>query len=235
MREVPMTRAVGRRIVGGVALAGALAGASTIVAYALLRPRLRRWGATDDEAAAPLPGDERVARADYVTTHAVTIHARPADIWPWLAQMGYRRGGLYSYDWLDRLFGYLDQPSAEQVLPQFQHIEAGDTIPVGRGPAWPVVEVDAERALVLEPVAGMVTWSFALVPLDASTTRLVTRVRLRQERTLASRLTLLALDPAALVMTRKMLLGVRRRAESLARTRVRAGIEPANAELSGFS
>jgi hypothetical protein len=81
-----------------------------------------------------------------------------------------------------------------------------------------VIEVDTERALVLEPVAGMVTWSFALVPLDASTTRLVTRVRLRQERTLANRLTLLALDPAALVMTRKMLLGVRRRAESLART-----------------
>jgi hypothetical protein len=76
----------------------------------------------------------------------VTIRARADDIWPWLAQMGYRRGGLYSYDWLDRLFGYLDRPSAEEILPEYQSIRVGDTIPLGRGPDWPVVEVVPERA-----------------------------------------------------------------------------------------
>src|SRR5512132_738307 len=89
----------------------ALAGASGLAAYALLRPRLLRWGATDAEASAALPGDEYVTNAEYVTTRGITIEARPAEVWPWLAQMGYRRGGLYSYDWLDRLFGYLDAPS----------------------------------------------------------------------------------------------------------------------------
>jgi hypothetical protein len=71
--------------------------------------------------------------------------------------MGYRRGRLYSYDWLDRLFGYLDAPSAERVLPEFQDLKAGDTIPLGRGPHWPVRVAAPGRALVLEPVAGRIT------------------------------------------------------------------------------
>jgi hypothetical protein len=196
-----------------------LAGVSAVAVYAMLRPRLLRWGATDEEVTAALPGDDRVTNPTYVTTRALTIHARPAEIWPWLAQMGYRRGGLYSYDWLDRVFGYLDRPSARQVLPEFQRLQAGDTIPMGRGPSWPAVEVVPERALVLEPIAGMVTWSFALVPVDAGTTRLVTRVRFRVGETVGDRLMLLAMDPAAFMMTRKMLLGIKERAEALARRR----------------
>lgn len=206
-------RASRKQIAGGFALAGA----GAVATYAILRPRLLRWGATDEEVAAALPGDDRVVNANYVTTRALAIHARPEEIWPWLAQMGYRRGGLYSYDWLDRLFGYLDRPSAEEVLPEFQHLEAGDSIPLGRGPSWPVVEVDPDRVLVLEPLAGVVTWSFVLVPVGVSTTRLVTRVRFRLRKTAADRLMLLGLDPAAFVMTRKMLLGIKRRSEALAR------------------
>ena len=210
-----MTRRSARRIVGS--LAGA--GVAGVAAYALARPRILRWGATDAEVAAPMAGDDRVARPNYVTTRAVTIRARPSEIWPWLAQMGHGRGGLYSYDWLDRLFGYLDRPSAEEVLPEFQRLEAGDTIPIGRGPAWPVAIAEPERALVLEPLAGTITWSYVLVPVDAGATRLVTRVRYRVERTAANVALMLAMDPAAFVMTRKMLLGVKRRAEALARRR----------------
>jgi hypothetical protein len=212
-----------QRVVGG--LAGA--GVAGIAAYALLRPRLLRWGATDAEVAAPLPGDEYVADASYVTTRAVTIGARPGEVWPWLAQMGYRRGGLYSYDWLDRLFGYLDAPSAKTVLPEFQNLKAGDTIPLGRGPSWPVRVADPGRALVLEPVPRRITWSFALMPLNDSATRLVTRVRCAAPETTRGRLTMWAVDPASLVMTRGMLLRIKRRAEALARTRERAerGIE----------
>lgn len=208
-----------KRLAGTVAAAGG----AGIAAWALARPRLHRWGATDEEVASTLPGDERVAHADYVITYGVTIHARPAAVWPWLAQMGYRRGGLYSYDWLDRLFGYLDRPSAEEVLPEFQHLEAGDTIPLGRGPAWPVVEVEPERALVIEPIAGRITWSFELVPAGENATRLVTRARSAPPETLQERLAMLAIDPAAFIMTRKMLLGIKRRAEALAQRRAPAG------------
>src|SRR5215813_2834556 len=75
--------------------------------------------------------------ATYSSTLAVTIDAAPEHIWPWLVQMGYRRGGLYSYDWLDRLFGYLDRPSAIRILPEFQRLAAGDEIPIGRGQGFP--------------------------------------------------------------------------------------------------
>ena len=178
--------------------------------------RLANWGPTESEIHASLPGDERVSRPTDVSTCAITIRARPADVWPWLAQMGYRRGGLYSYDWLDRLFGYLDRPSAKEVLPEYQTIKAGDTIPLGHGPDWPVVEVDPQRVLVLEPVEGMVTWSFVLVPIDDGTTRLLTRVRFRAGPAVKDRLTMAVMKPAAFVMTRKMLLGIKRRAETLA-------------------
>ena len=179
--------------------------------------RLFSWGATESEVRASLPGDERVSSPTDVSTCAITIRARPGDVWPWLAQLGYHRGGLYSYDWLDRLFGYLDRPSAEEVLPEYQSIKAGDTIPLGRGPDWPVVEVDPQRTLVLEPVEGMVTWSFVLVPVGDAATRLVTRVRFRAGRAIADRLMMPVMKPAAFVMTRKMLLGIQRRAEFCAR------------------
>jgi hypothetical protein len=179
--------------------------------------RTLNWGATASEIDSGLPGDDRVSDANYVSTRAVTIAARPAEIWPWLAQMGYGRGGLYSYDWLDRLFGYLDGPSAEVVLPQFQSLKAGDTIPLGRGPNWPVVDVQTRRSLVLEPIQGKVTWAFLLVPVNDRATRLVTRVRFHVASTMRERLMMALMDPAAFVMTRKMLLGIKRRAEKLAR------------------
>jgi hypothetical protein len=179
--------------------------------------RLENWGATESEIQAALPGDELVSRPTDVSTRAVTIRARPGDIWPWLAQLGYRRGGLYSYDWLDRLFGYLDRPSAEEILPEYQSIKAGDMIPLGRGPDWPVAQVDPQRTLVLEPIEGKVTWAFMLVPIDAWTTRLITRVRFRAGTTARDRLMMAVMNPAAFVMTRKMLLGIKRRAEALAR------------------
>jgi hypothetical protein len=65
-------------------------------------------------------------------------------------QIGYQRGGLYSYDWLDRLFGYLDRPSATRILPEFQNLAVGDRIPLGRGPSWPVAAIEPNHALVLD-------------------------------------------------------------------------------------
>ena len=94
-------------------------------------------------------GDDQVTLPSYEATLGVTIDAAPADIWPWLMQMGYRRGGLYSYDWLDRLFGYLDAPSAERILPEWQTLAVGDEIPIGRGGGFPVKAIEPFRSLVL--------------------------------------------------------------------------------------
>src|SRR6187402_3718783 len=110
----------------------------------------RTWGATDDELTRTMHGDRLVTLPSYETTLGVTINTTPAAIWPWLVQMGYRRGGLYSYDWLDRLFGYLDRPSATRILPEFPHLAVGDEIPLGRGPSWPVAVIARRSALVLD-------------------------------------------------------------------------------------
>src|SRR5688572_12734913 len=128
----------------------------------------RTWGATDFELARTMPGDRLVTLPSYETTLGVTIHAAPADIWPWLVQMGYRRGGLYSYDWLDRLFGYLDRASANRVLREFQPLAVGDVIPLGRGKGFPVTAIESGRALVLSDVNDgfQWVWQFGLYPLD---------------------------------------------------------------------
>jgi hypothetical protein len=151
---------------------------------------------------------------------AVTIDAAPEYIWPWLVQIGYQRGGLYSYDWLDRLFGYLDRPSATRILPEFQHLAAGDVIPLGRGPSWPVAVVEPNRALVLDmrSMGGFDwIWQFGVYPIDERRTRLVSRSCVRT-RTVWARLATYAIEPAGFVMTRRMLLGLKQRAEALCGT-----------------
>ena len=162
-------------------------------------------------------GDTQVTLPSYEATFGVTIDPVPAAIWPWLMQMGYRRGGLYSYDWLDRLFGYLDQPSADRILPQWQLLEVGDVIPIGRGGGFPVKAVEPFRSLVLGGYGRDVEWSWelALTPIGVTRTRLVSRNRVWVRRTLRSRATMFLMVPAAFLMTRKMLLGIKRRAESL--------------------
>src|ERR1051325_10638506 len=114
-----------------------------------LRRWMNQWGATPSDLARVMAGDSLLADWTYSGTTAVTVNAAPEYIWPWLVQMGYQRGGLYSYDWLDRLFGYLDRPSATRLLPEFQQLAVGDRIPLGRGPSWPVAVLEPNRALVL--------------------------------------------------------------------------------------
>jgi hypothetical protein len=183
-----------------------------------LRRLFGRWGATADELARALPADDVVSAPGYRTTLAITIDAPPAAIWPWLVQMGYQRGGLYSYDWLDRLFGYLDRPSATRILREFQSLAVGDVIPIGRGGGFPVSMIDPGRALVLGAQTEAFAWAWQLVlyPIDARRTRLVSRNRGRLPATIGSWLMLRALEPAAFLMTRRMLIGIKARAEALA-------------------
>jgi hypothetical protein len=178
----------------------------------------RYWGATDTEIHGTMLGDDEVTLPSYESTLGVTINATPAEIWPWLMQLGYRRGGLYSYDWLDRLFGYLDAPSAETILPAWQELAVGDVIPVGRRGGFPVRALVPYRSLVLGGFDRDVEWSWelAIVP-GQSRSRLLSRSRVWARRTLRSRLSLAAIEPMAFIMTRKMLLGIKRRAESMVR------------------
>src|SRR5688572_12753984 len=115
-----------------------------------IRRWMNQWGATPSDVARVMAGDSLLADHTYSGTTAVIVNARPEHIWPWLVQMGYQRGGLYSYDWLDRFFGYLDRPSATRILPEFQHLGVGDKIPLGRGPSWPVASIEPNCALVLD-------------------------------------------------------------------------------------
>jgi hypothetical protein len=199
-----------------LARAGCAYGAALSFYLLAIRSRLLRWGASEDEVRREAPGDQAVPAPYTVSTRAVTIRAQPDRIWPWLAQMGTSRGGLCSYDWLDRLFGYISSPSSEEILPQFQNLTVGDVIPLARGPSWPVIVADHDHALVVEPVAGQVSWAWLLNALDADTTRLISRVRMR----LGFKPLLLAFAPAIelpwFLMERGMLHGIKRRAEGLA-------------------
>jgi hypothetical protein len=182
-----------------------------------VRRWMARWGTTPSDLTRVMAGDSLIVDPTYSGTMALIVNARPEHIWPWLVQMGYQRGGLYSYDWLDRLFGFLDRPSVTRILPEFQHLAVGDEIPLGRGPAWPVAAIEPRRALVLDMrnTGGIDwVWQFGLYPVDEKRTLLVSRSRVHA-RTVWAWLMTSAIEPAGFVMTRRMLLGLKQRAEAL--------------------
>jgi len=180
-----------------------------VYARALRKPILN-WGATEAEASAQLPGDELLAGADGVSTRAIDIAAPPAAVWPWLAQMGPApRGGAYTYDWIENLMG-LNMHSADRVLPEFQSPQVGDSIALGANRML-LARVEPERVLTWLSEDGNWAWTFVLEPNDRGT-RLISRNRFRLP-TLVSRIGMLPMEPGSLVMERKMLQGIRQRAE----------------------
>ncbi|WP_433663221.1 SRPBCC family protein [Nocardia sp. CA-128927] len=190
-------------------LAGLAAGYQMI-----LRRRCLTWGATTDEVARAMPGDELLAEPDIVATRAITIAATPAAIWPWLVQLGPGRGGAYTYDWIENLLG-LNMHSADEILPQFQNLTVGDTFALGEnGPRMRAAIIDPERALVFASADGHWVWAFGLYP-STEGTRLVSRNRITlPESGLPTRLfNRLIMEPGSWIMERKMLIGIKQRAE----------------------
>jgi hypothetical protein len=177
-----------------------------------------RWGTTPEELARAMPGDRLNPDAGELSMQAVTVDAPPEQVWPWLVQIGYQRGGLYSYDWLDRLFGFLDHPSATSILPEFQQLAVGDKVPWdARGTELTVGVVEPPRALALsyEDRGFKWVWQFGLYPEDDRRTRLVTRGTERVPNTPLWWLGMRVMEPASFIMTRRFLLGVKERAEAL--------------------
>jgi uncharacterized protein YndB with AHSA1/START domain len=205
----------------------AAAGAGAALHRTVVRPWHERWGATDAEVVAVLPGDELLEEPAHQLTRAITIDAPPDEVWPWVVQLGADRGGFYSYDWLENLFG-LGIHSADRIVPEWQERREGDFVYAeskGSG-GWYVVDVRPGEALVLQvgdPATGrpvrrdegarwQFQWTFAPRDGPGGTTRLVVRERVAY----GSRVTRLVMTPVGLVsfvMTRKMLRGIKVRAE----------------------
>lgn len=210
-------------------LLGAIQIGGALILSPLIRSWYNRWGATDGEVTQPLPGDDLVPAPMLGYTRALTIHAPAAQIWPWLAQMGQGRGGLYSYDSLENLAGCKIH-SLEHINPELQNPQVGELIRLGpQGyPCFAVAAIDPGQALVLvsaDPQTGqpvqhttlsekgysIATWQFVLAPQGKATTRLLVRQRLSYSPDLKWlwRLT----EPVGFVMERKMMLGIRHRAD----------------------
>ncbi|MFU8841577.1 MAG: SRPBCC family protein [Nitriliruptoraceae bacterium] len=142
----------------------------------------RHLGAVPAEVAARLPGDDLVPPGAHVTTRAVAIPAPASEVWPWLVQMGYGRGGWYAIDALERAIG-VGTPSARQVRPELQGLAVGDRVPLSDRVDLVVDHIEPDRSLVLTLPEGPLAWvwSFRLAP-TATGCRLVVRTAIGARR-----------------------------------------------------
>ena len=197
-----------------------LVAVAAVAFFGFYRPWHLRWGATDAELAQTMPGDEIVLRPIFNSTRAVTVNARPEDIWPWLVQIGFHRAGFYTYDLLDN-FG---ARSAERIVPELQHLKLGDLVPLGPGEnaGLRVLKLEPNRWMVWGTTPDQATWTWVLLPAHDGSTRLLTRVRAPVSwRAPLSALWLLMFEVADFPMMRKCLLGIKRRAENLRTSQLR--------------
>jgi hypothetical protein len=193
----------------------ALSGFPFFATAPLYRPWHMRWGATDDEVNGPMPGDDLVPKASFNATRAITIGAPPEMVWPWIVQLGYRRAGFYTYDLLDNA-GY---ESADRVLEEFQQPKVGDWMPmaskVNETTAFKVKAFETNRWLLWAKPDS--TWVWRLILLEGGRTRLITRLKQRYqwESPAMAVMTLVLLEFGDFPMMRRLLPGIKARAERL--------------------
>lgn len=189
-----------------------------------LRQRMLRWGSTDAERSAAMPGDDLLRDVRLTATRAITIRASSDDVWPWIVQLGQGRGGFYSYDALENL-ARCEIHSADVIVPEWQHIDVGSEVRLAPDVALTVAMIEPNTALVLRggipmgrlPVPYDFTWAFALRAAPNGSARLVIRERYTYLRRWAP----LIVEPAQVVssvMSRRMLRGIKQRAEHAAGT-----------------
>ena len=213
----------------GVGVLAALEGAGLIAWHLVATPFVRRkrlhWGTRESEATDPLPGDELVPNPKWSYTLGTDVAAPPEAVWPWVAQVGQRRGGFYSYQTLENLVGCRIQNTTE-LLPEYQHPEVGEKLYLHpTAPPLRIEIVDPPHALVLfgspadvaaEQSWGVSTWQFIVRPASPGKSRLLTRGRSDFSPGWVSRLAFgrFPIEPITFVMSRKMLLEIKRLAEA---------------------
>lgn len=209
---------------------------AAVAGLACARLRWRNWGALPTELKLALPGDELILEPAGVVTRGVSVEAPPFEAWQWLVQIGQDRGGMYSYDWLENLLG-LHIHSAREIRDDWQNLQVGDRITLVR-PGWlglkkgyslPVERIDQGRAIVLFQAPPEhpweAVWSFHVVSAGPERCRLISRSREAIKPGVGptiGRVVGQAMDPITLLMTRKMLLTIKRRAEDHWRSRTAA-------------
>ncbi len=207
----------GRRIGHGVL--DALGGLPLFATAPLYRRWHLRWGATDEEVRASMPGDEIVSKASFNGTRAITVDAPPEKVWPWIVQMGYRRAGFYTYALLDNA-GY---ESADRILSEYQSPQVSDWMPMAKKinetTAFKVKAFEVNEWLLWEKPDS--TWAWRLIPLAGSRTRLIARLKVRYawESPISAILTLCLLEFGDFPMMRRVLTGIKGRAERMSQPR----------------
>jgi hypothetical protein len=176
-----------------------------------------RWGATDAELAATMPGDDLLPHSQFRPTRAITIDAPPAAVWPWLVQVGCGRAGFYSNDLLDNFA----RPSLREISPDLQHLEVGQWVSMSPAPSERTAfKVDSfvpnEWLLWRKPDS---TWSWVLRDLRDGRTRLVARVHALYDwsRPANGVFGMVLMEFGDFAMMRRMLLGIKQRAEGTSR------------------
>jgi hypothetical protein len=206
-------------------LAGMLAGLAVLAVLIIvaLMPWMDRWGATQDEMAASFPGDELVLASHVVYNRAVTVNATPAEIFPWLVQMGAERGGMYSYSWFETNILRCELINADRIHEEWQGLKVGDKVKMCPGdwgpPAYEVALLDPNQAVVIghqENGNWSDVWQFNLVLQTDGTTHLIARGRDRKSGGIWD-----VIRPGQFIMERGMLLGIKERAESLAKPAIK--------------
>jgi hypothetical protein len=212
---------MGLTVRGGLISLGLLAG--SVAGLAAFTRQMARWRATDEELRGRWPGDDVVPGAHPTVTNAVTVAAPPQRVWPWIAQIGRGRAGFYTYTWLENLIG-ADIHNLDRIDPALQNLAVGDRIwltperYLGRvpGQAWRVHAVEPEHALVLEQHPpenpGTSTWSLLIEPTAHGHTRLLSRHCAPTPHGLVAA-AVARFWSLSSIMERRMLLGIKERAE----------------------
>ena len=186
-----------------------------------------RWGSTNDEVSSAMPGDAMFPNAQFVSTRAITIDADPASVWPWLVQVGCGRAGFYSNDLLDNL----GRPSATTIVDDLQHLEVGQWIPMS--PSSTPTDKTALRVDSFEVGSWMLwtkpdsTWSWRLAPTASGGTRLVARIHAVYDwsRPPMAIMGIVLMEFGDFAMMRRMLRGIRTRAETIGDDRAPAPVD----------
>jgi hypothetical protein len=197
-------------VIGSILLAIA---ALALIYFSLIRPWQLHWGATKAEIQLSLAGDELVKDPDFNATRGITINATPAEIWPWIIQIGSARAGWYSIDWIDNA----GVKSSTVILPQFQKIEEGQFIPFTpdqKNGMW-VKSFKAFEYILWVDNDGKATWLWYLSPISPTQTRLVTRLRSQYIWKGFWIVYYLIADVGDIVMMSRCMKGIKKRAEGL--------------------